>query len=134
MTFTSDFWINLVYFLSQTLLGLVGIWIGIYLYFRQEKKEQDKRYDKILEHLEHIDRQILQFEGKIEKVDGATLMIQNELIGTQRDVIYHLTGAEPVRQSLSDKDLPIVKKGRKKILTNSDLLSSAITQLPNDKR
>ena len=131
MTFSSDFWVNLIYFLSQVLLGLIGIWIGIHLYFRQEKKEQDKRYNEILEHLQLVEKQILQFNEKMQKVDGVTTTIQSELIGTQREVIYRLTG---VRQSLTDEDLPEVRKGKKKILKTNKAKTSVNVSAPSAKR
>lgn len=40
----SDF----IYFLLELFLGLIGIWVGIYLYLREQTKKQEQQYNFII--------------------------------------------------------------------------------------
>jgi predicted membrane chloride channel (bestrophin family) len=86
-----------IFFISQVVLSIAGIWLGIYLYFRQQQEAQNERYREINKTLETISSQIRslsnkfqemrnQLDSEISEVRGQIALIEKTTSQTQSQI------------------------------------------------
>lgn len=73
------------------LLSILGIWIGIYLYLRQDRKEQAEKYGSILKQLRELSKTVNRIEERLDTIDQSTNNVQNKLIEAQISLVQQFT-------------------------------------------
>jgi hypothetical protein len=106
MTLNSDFWLNFIFFLLQIVLSIGGIWVGIYLYLRQQQETQMQKYDAIIASLNQLHEELSEVKNKVYFLDVTTRESQKYLLETQREIIISYTKGNVI---LADVDNPIDK-------------------------
>ena len=77
-----------IFFLLQVALSVAGIWLGIYLFLRQQREAQNERYKEINKSLENINSQVRGLSSKIQEVrtrlDNETAEIKTQIALIER--------------------------------------------------
>jgi hypothetical protein len=104
--------INLLYFLFGVLLNIIGIWVGIYLYLRDQKKKQQQKDDLIINNLRLIQSELLKVKDKLENLDVSTKQTVQHLLETQRQVLLQFAQSQLAESPARPLNPDLVEKLR----------------------
>lgn len=85
---------NLIYFLVGVFLNVAGIWIGIFLYLRQQKKDLERKYDLIIHNLRIVQQELLNTKDRLDRLDQSENETRIHYVEMHSQLLMQLTQAQ----------------------------------------
>ncbi len=79
-------------------LAILAIGVAVYLYLKQARIEQEKKYDTIISYLRQLSKEISALDAKVSIVDRLTGETQNYLLETQRQILFQFAGIKQMSE------------------------------------